>query len=170
MNSGPSYTLDENLVFDVGASNLPGGVAVWTGNSNFTYYNLPSPSPTTVSLPVRFTLTLSGTGAADGLIDSTNLLGIDPAFDDSQSVVAKITGDFSAHWLAEAQWGATWTPVLTLFNNTPTVAGDEARTNVGGAFYSTEVSAVPEPGSAVTLALLLTSSIGLHRQRRKGKR
>ena len=32
------------------------------------------------------------------------------------------------------------------------------------------VSAIPEPGSAVTLALLLTSSIGLHRQRRKGKR
>ena len=32
------------------------------------------------------------------------------------------------------------------------------------------VSAIPEPGSAATLALLLTSAIGLHRQRRKARR
>ena len=33
--------------------------------------------------------------------------------------------------------------------------------------YTADIAAVPEPGSAVTLALLLTSSIGLHRQRWK---
>ena len=36
--------------------------------------------------------------------------------------------------------------------------------------YDATISSIPEPGSAVTLAVLLTSSIGLHRQRRKGKR
>lgn len=36
--------------------------------------------------------------------------------------------------------------------------------------YEANVSAVPEPGSAVALALLLTSSVGLHRQRGKKSR
>lgn len=157
MNQQAGFTAGENLVYSVADSSPGSGIAVWTGNSDFTY-NVPS--AVTVNVPVRLTLTLGGAGASE-FVESTTLLAIDPAFDTSQSVVAEVSGDFSINILAEAFKDGSWTPINDLFDAESTYESDGTRSSFGTTFYST---AVPEPMSAMLLAL---GGVALQLRRRR---
>jgi len=109
----------ETLVLDNTLSNFAGGVAVWTGQAIIPLSGFPD-----LNLPTRFTLTVvDGSSVPIPLasVPGENVPGIN---------VLSPGGPFTATLLFEADHDGThslpsgWTPVLDLFDNLPTQAGN----------------------------------------------
>ncbi len=128
--------------------------ARWTGSSQI--YARVSSSFNWYTVPVRFTMTLTGTGTS-GFISATDLQSIDATFDNSIGVVAPITGDFSANFLYEAYWQGTWYSVDYLFDMLETSQSHHYNVSHGTGLYWTEksipVTAIPEPLTCVLVAI-----------------
>lgn len=163
--AGPSLTMDGStdvLSFNLGQSNLAGGIAVWTGSTTFMTYNYGN-----VITPTRFTLKVTDlSGSALALTDASTIAGL-PV---SLGAVLDVQSDFKANWLFEADGPAhPLMASLDMFNNGTyqTNSSYSHVSSVGGAFYYTEP--VPEP-EAYVLMIAGLGLVGMMARRRKNAR
>lgn len=109
----------ETLAYDAASSDLPAGVARWSGSADVVL------TTGTITLPTRFTLTsadsLHGEGAA-------NLTG--------PSALVPVSGPYSINLLLEAFHGGQWKPAVDLYDALNTLNGaEDVRISVAGGFY-----------------------------------
>jgi hypothetical protein len=125
----------EVLAFNAGASNLPGGVAVWTGGA---VVQLVTTGPEL--LPTRLTVTVTNGG---GSVPLTFVGG-----EVSPGVNVLTAGAFTANILFEAQRFGVWHPVLDLYDGLPTPVGNPpgttgpVMTGFSHGFYYTSSSSL----------------------------
>ena len=66
----------EDLAFNLADSSLAGGIARWTGSTSLTHSLFPPGNYITVTVPLRFTLTVTDAGGAVSLIEASAGMGI----------------------------------------------------------------------------------------------
>ena len=129
-----------DLVYNSTASDLPGGVVVYTGNT-FYRYMLTEGGYNSTYVEVRLSLTFVDFATSRPLpVDTVN-----------GYLLMKVTGDFTLNAFIEAvsPYGALdvvsgiWRPAITLFDNLHTDPGSSICTSFDpGSFYSFSVNAV----------------------------
>jgi len=111
----------QTLVFNAAQSDLAGGMARWTGSSQ---YPIAQP-PSTLTLLTRFTMqALPPLNATTGYGDGAT---------------TTVTGNFSVNLLFEvsADGGATWTPAKDFFNGHQNIPTNTIQSSfLGGFFYT----------------------------------
>ena len=161
--TGPTLSMDGSpgqLTFDAGASNLGGGIAVWSGTTTVRYNCIYT--CTQKSIGTRYTLTVTDTANHPLALVSAASAGL--AF---AGAMLDVQGDFRANWLFTAQnpnASYQWQPSMTMFDSLP--FSDPSRihsSSVGGAFYAT--APVPGPSSLSMTAAGLAMLVWLFRRR-----
>src|SRR5689334_9928419 len=130
MNGDTSFSAPgETLTFNLGASDLANGKAVWMGAAQ---YPIAQPS-STISLLTRFTMTARDTTT------STPITNFNATSGYGDGATVPVTGDFSANLLFEvsANGGATWTPAKDYFDAQQNVPGNTIQTSFTGGFFYT---------------------------------
>jgi hypothetical protein len=155
----PTLTFDgtpDVLLFDGPASNLPGGVAVWSGTSVIYTTGLPQIAFT------RFTLQVTDTTSAPLALVGATTVGL-PA---ELGAVLDVAGSYRANWsfTASASPGGAYSPANDYFTGVANkLPGYQAQSSVNGAFYATPV---PEPQAAALLLAGLAGMVWLRQRRR----
>ena len=130
---GAIDTVGESLQFDPAASNLPGGIARWTGVSRVFVASGNDFVPQTVE--VRFTADTFGSAlvAASSVPDITVTGGV--------GAVLPVSGDFTVNWLFEAKFasGSTWMPLMDFYDGLETDPGREVRITFDSGFWYQEL-------------------------------
>lgn len=118
------FAPEDQMVFDPALSDLPGGIAVWTG-ATVAY----SPFGT-YHCPTRLTLS-----TFDNMMNPLRMV-LGNEKDALTPVVAEIpfVGEFKANLLFEANWGG-WYPMNPLFDSLHTYAGYSSRIQFSGGFF-----------------------------------
>lgn len=124
----------ETLVFDSAASDFAAGVARFTGEADFTYYELPSSTTSTVTLPSRLTITVTDPSGQPIPLEDSAVYGIS----DDVGAVAVIEDDFSVNLLIESYFRTRWQPSVDMYDiehTPPDGAGAVITTFTGGFYY-----------------------------------
>jgi len=136
----------QGMTFNMGASNLAGGVATWT--NQFSVFN--SANSTSQIVNGSFTYTFTDTSNAALALVSAASLGLPT----QQGAYLNVLGDFNVN----LQFSINNTAALQWYDNFSNLNGNSIATSVGGAFYYEEATTVPEPG---TFALFTLALLGL---------
>jgi hypothetical protein len=148
---GPSLSMNgatpAPMTFDAGASNLAGGIAVYTGTTTITGY-APGDYSGTVDTEFVLKVTNASNGNPLALVSAGSVSGI-PSILGAALNVSSLTS-FDANWsfLAKAPSAGSYVSAAGFYNGDNT-GGMLLFDSVGGAFYA---AAVPEPE---TYALML---------------
>lgn len=121
----------EAMAFN-GISGTGGNVATWVGQSAINVWN----GSWYQSHPVqtRFVMTIT---ALDGTpIPFALPASIDGTFPTDADAASRVRGDFNDHWVLEALWQGTWTPITTLYDSLQTPPNQGTAFDLGSCYFT----------------------------------